>query len=63
MPISPLGGVAGRIHRQILKAITDFLYVFHYNYLLISYRLEVIRHFCFGWDSLFGGQILGVFGA
>ena len=50
MPISPLGGVEGRIHRQILKASNRFpicvsLQLFAY---LLSFRsLEVIQHFLF----------------
>ena len=62
MPISPLGGVVGRIHLQILKASNRFpicvpLHLFAYLLPFRSYST-----FLFGWDSLFGGQILGFFG-
>ena len=60
MPISPLGGVAGRISPQIMKAshrihIYVPLQLFAYLVPFSSYLT-----FLFGWDSLFGEQILGV---
>ena len=62
MPISPLGGVAGRIRPQIMKPVIDLLFVFHYNYLPISYRLEVIQHFSLAGIPYLGGKYWGFSG-
>ena len=39
------------------------LFVLHYNFLSISYRLKVIKHFRFRWDFPVWGKILAVLGA
>ena len=41
----------------------DLLFVLHYNFLSISYRLKVIKHFNFRWDFPAWGKILAVLGA
>ena len=63
MPISPLGGVAGRIRPQIMKASHRF--TFYVPLQLFAYLLPFRSYstFLFSWDSLFGGQKIGVFGA
>ena len=64
MPISPLGGVAGRIQRQILKGSHRFpicvpLQLFAY---LLPFRSYSTFLFWLGFP-IWGVQILGVFGA
>ena len=43
--------------------MADFLFMFHCDFLSISYRLKVISHFRFRWDFPVWENILAVLGA
>ena len=62
MPISPLGVSHVKFYYTFWKPVPDFLFVFHCNFLSISYRLKVIRHISFGWHFPIPGKILRVLG-
>ena len=63
MTISSLGGVTGEIVNRFRKPMTDFLFVFHCDFLSISHRLKIITHSNFRWDFPVWGKILAVLGA